>query len=109
MPTRIQLRRTKGWRKPPGTIVVSRPTAWGNPFRSAASYRRWLATGIICIPDLLSWADEHTGKWLDVRRAWILRHLGELRGHDLGCWCPIGNAECHGDVLLELANAEVQS
>jgi hypothetical protein len=33
MPERIQLRRTKGWRKPEGAIVVSRPSKWGNPFR----------------------------------------------------------------------------
>lgn len=32
-PRRIQLRRTKGWRKPEGAVVVSRPTRWGNPFR----------------------------------------------------------------------------
>ena len=32
-PQRIQLRRTKGWRKPEGAIVVARPTKWGNPFR----------------------------------------------------------------------------
>lgn len=28
----------------------------------------------------------------------------ELRGHDLACWCPLGQP-CHADVLLELANA----
>ncbi|MFA4050644.1 DUF4326 domain-containing protein [Mycobacteroides chelonae] len=33
MPERIQLHRTKGWRKPEGAIVVSRPSRWGNPFR----------------------------------------------------------------------------
>jgi len=31
--TRIQLKRTKGWRLPEGAIVVSRPSRWGNPFR----------------------------------------------------------------------------
>lgn len=30
--------------------------------------------------------------------------LAELRGHDLVCWCPIGQP-CHADVLLELANS----
>jgi hypothetical protein len=33
VPHRIQLSRAKGWRKPPGAIVVARPTRWGNPFR----------------------------------------------------------------------------
>ena len=32
MPKRIQLKRTKGWRKPEGAVVVSRPSRWGNPF-----------------------------------------------------------------------------
>jgi len=31
-------------------------------------------------------------------------YLGELRGHDLACWCPL-DQPCHADVLLELANA----
>lgn len=33
MPERIQLRRTRGWRKPAGAVVVARPSRWGNPFR----------------------------------------------------------------------------
>lgn len=32
MPERIQLRRTKGWRRPPDVINVARPTRWGNHF-----------------------------------------------------------------------------
>lgn len=32
-PIGIQLRRTKGWRLPPNTVVVSRPSKWGNPFK----------------------------------------------------------------------------
>jgi hypothetical protein len=35
-PQRIQLRRTKGWRKPEGAVVVSRPSKWGNPFHLRA-------------------------------------------------------------------------
>ena len=31
--TRITLSRAKGWRKPEGAIVVSRPTIWGNPWQ----------------------------------------------------------------------------
>ncbi|WP_375483149.1 DUF4326 domain-containing protein [uncultured Jatrophihabitans sp.] len=89
-PERIQLRRTKGWRKPAGVIVVARPSRWGNPFRigsdgmtraeAVAAYRTWAATALD--------AEE-------VRR--------ELGGHDLACWCPLAEP-CHADVLLELAN-----
>jgi hypothetical protein len=48
-PQRIQLRRTKGWRKPQGAIVVSRPSKWGNPIsvqefgraEAIRLYREW--------------------------------------------------------------------
>jgi Domain of unknown function (DUF4326) len=84
-PTRIQLRRTRGWRKPPGAVVVSRPGRWGNPFpvvggdRATAveQYRAWLPTS-----------------GLDP---------AELRGRDLACWCPL-DQPCHADVLLREAN-----
>lgn len=32
-PKRVQLSRKKGWRKPENTVVVARPSKWGNPFR----------------------------------------------------------------------------
>jgi hypothetical protein len=32
-PKGVQLKRTLGYRKPPGAIVVSRPSSWGNPYR----------------------------------------------------------------------------
>ena len=31
-PRRVQLSRRKGWRKPENTVVVARPSRWGNPF-----------------------------------------------------------------------------
>ena len=42
MPHRIQLRRTKGWRKPPNTIVVARPGKWGNPWTVGDPGGFWL-------------------------------------------------------------------
>jgi uncharacterized protein DUF4326 len=92
MPRRIQLRRTKGWRKPDGAVVVARPTKWGNPHRvrdaeaAAAAVERYRA-------DLL--AGRLGVSVDDVRR--------ELRGRDLACWCRPDRA-CHADVLLALAN-----
>lgn len=88
MPKRIQLRRTKGWKIPDGAIYVGRPTKWGNPFNSAATFRWWLNT------------PRPPG---DVERDRILAEIAELRGKDLACWCPLGQP-CHADVLLELAN-----
>lgn len=45
-PERIQLRRTKGWRKPEGAIVVARPTKWGNPFAVDGDWIMWTAVGL---------------------------------------------------------------
>ena len=118
LPVRIQRHRNKGWRMPPDTIAVSRPSKWGNPWtvadlleempahgdppdadsaRAAAveSYRAWL------VGDL---ADcRHPGS--PEGRAAILAALPTLRGKPLACWCRVDQA-CHGDVLLSLANAE---
>jgi Domain of unknown function (DUF4326) len=104
MPTRIQRKRTKGWKMPENTIYVGRPSKWGNPFligidplmhkhpapwyaRTAKEaiffYRRWLN----CFPDFPK----------------IVRK--SLRGKNLACWCPL-DQPCHADVLLEIANLE---
>ena len=93
-PVRIQRKRTKGWKMPPNTVYVGRPTKWGNPFpgfyerRSVAvsRYRDWL-------PDSIQ-ADA----------------MIELRGKNLACWCPLKDRHgftvpCHADILLEIANA----
>jgi len=87
-PQRIQLRRTKGWRKAEDAIVVARPTRWSNPF-SVEKYGRAEAVRMY--------------------HAWVLKNRKveeiqqELAGHDLACWCPL-DKPCHADILLELAN-----
>lgn len=45
-PTRVQLRRTKGWQMPANTVKVDRSTRWGNPYLVGApvdlrQVRRW--------------------------------------------------------------------
>lgn len=98
-PQRIQLRRTKGWRKPSDAVVVARPGRWGNPFRIGAPH-----------PD-------HGAPMTRAETIELFRHhvspggpgelapnqLAVLRGHDLACWCRL-DEPCHADVLLELAN-----
>jgi Domain of unknown function (DUF4326) len=96
MPERIKLSRARGWRKPPDTVTVARPSRWGNPFvirehggdltrdEAVARFREALAGG-----ELPFSSDE-------VR--------AQLRGKNLACWCPL-DAACHADVLLEVANA----
>jgi hypothetical protein len=39
-----------------------------------------------------------------LRGRWVREHIHELRGHNLFCICRAG-IPCHGDVLIELANA----
>lgn len=89
-PVRVQLSRRRGWRMPPNTVKVSRPTKWGNPWTykdrrlACAAYRAWIDTAPF-------------GKRLaaEARR--------ELAGKNLACWCPL-DQPCHADVLLEVAN-----
>jgi hypothetical protein len=107
-PLRVQLQRTKGWRKPEGAVVVARPSKWGNPWK-------------VGDPITVEWPDRTKGDgWSLVRELTITPELAvalyriaftpdvaeirsELGGRDLACWCPL-DQPCHADVLLELAN-----
>ena len=92
VPVRIQLRRTKGWRKPAAAVVVARPTRWSNPHRVGIDGDRpW------CIDRFREdlWRGRLPVTVADVRR--------ELTGRDLACWCRPEDL-CHADVLLEVAN-----
>lgn len=98
-PVRIQRQRTKGWKMPEGAVYVGRPTRFGNDI----------------LPSMLGADDRPIG----LKRAVLLHRyamerfadhspdapdwFAPLRGHDLACWCPLGQP-CHADVLLELAN-----
>ena len=94
-PSRIRLRRAKGWRKPAGAVVVARPTRWGNPFPSGGQRTRAEAVA------LYRRALEHGTDGVPSRQEVRAR----LAGHDLACWCPL-DGPCHADVLLEVANQE---
>ena len=117
-PRRLQLRRAKGWRLPPGSVSVARPTHWGTPYRvgrdgdAAECVRRYR--------DYL--LPYRHGMALDVlllSEDNMLAAQNDLRGLDLACWCrlcpehkdgkPLGVecancAPCHADVLLRIAN-----
>lgn len=115
MPERIQLRRTAGWRKPEGAIVVARGTDWGNPFVVGQLLR-------FSTPTPFDKQARDRGDWFTWQKT-ITRELAvqmyrtyviaagfepqiraELAGRDLACWCPL-DQPCHADVLLELADA----
>ncbi len=108
VPVRIRLSRRKGWKMPANTIVVARPTPWGNPFkigvdgnaaRSVELYHTMLA-GYYCISCKTDF---------DVQKkavAYARKNIRKLRGKNLACWCAL-DMPCHADVLLEIANASL--
>jgi len=99
MPQRIQMKRTRGWRKPAGAVKVARwrkknPGKWGNPFEverpgDAESHREAVA-------QFRRWLEDHPERVAEARQM--------LRGRDLMCWCR-PDLPCHADVWLEVANA----
>lgn len=107
MPERIQLKRQRGWRKPEGAVVVSRPSKWGNPFRIGAPFRLVDANGQVVMgvtPDREA-AVRLFRRFLGARPDLQETVRAELAGHDLCCWCPPDQA-CHADVLLAVAAGE---
>lgn len=132
MPERVQLRRTKGWRMPPNTVKVSRPSIWGNPY--IVGQRGQLVFEPMTDAELLAFdfkpkkivIDGHVGtatrvppnrvipfeRPLTIEDVLLLYHkhvlekrldLAPLRGKNLACWCKLSEP-CHADILLDLAN-----
>lgn len=108
-PLRIQRRRTKGYKMPPGVVYCGRPTIWGNPFvgRGAVdAYRRWIETGERVLFGASSEGDNVECTWLDSPKSSEINAMAHtLRGKQLACWCPL-DKPCHVDVLCELANRD---
>jgi len=103
-PRRIQLHRTKGWRKPEGAVHVARPGKWGNPITVPPVLRQdpvFLA-GVVAAFRAGVLNPQGTGIWKKYPP--IDEIISTLRGKDLMCWCPL-HLLCHADVLLELANS----
>ena len=117
-PQRIQLSRKKGFRLPENTVVVARPSKWGNPYTLAYVHewynlrteRQNRAQAVDLFRDWLRCRVSIDGQ--QQRRRDIIHDIAELRGKHLACWCPLPkNGEtdiCHATVLLEIANAEPQ-
>lgn len=99
-PKRIQLSRKKGWRLPPNTVVVARPTKWGNPHRVGDADVDGATINAQKAVRLFTLMMRQTVAKLsrDVARK-------ELRGKNLACWCPLDQPR-HADVLLEIANGD---
>lgn len=106
MPKRIQRKRTKGWKMPPDTVYVGRPTKWGNPWRAGQD------STLSVLPMTAREAVMLYRLWIDANLlgpGQYRKPIAELRGKNLACWCPLidkdGNpVACHAEVLLEIVN-----
>lgn len=96
-PRRVQLSRRKGWRLPDNTVIVSRPSRWGNPFKLQAEHPEagWIADRAGAATAYRRYLDQHPELAAAARE--------ELAGKHLACWCPL-DAPCHADILLAVAN-----
>lgn len=128
-PVRIQQKRAKGWRMPPNTRYVGRPTIFGNPWAIGDQGMTLIHTpdgrGKVQLPKTAimtsttedavkryrGWLSGAIYNWqyvamlpVDEWRRELLQQLPGLRGKNLACWCKPGES-CHADVLLELANS----
>lgn len=115
-PAGLQLSRARGFRLHQASHAlnglparrVDRTTPFGNPFRFKSDQGC-----IIFICDEESSRDGVAAQLVALFRCWAQAHpdglalmaraKAELRGHNLACWCALGNP-CHRDVLLEIAN-----
>lgn len=96
-PSRVQLSRRKGWRLPAGTVIVSRPSRWGNPFKVQTTHPNagWIEDRAAAVTAYR--------RYLAERPELIAAARAELVGQHLACWCPL-DQPCHADVLLAVAN-----
>lgn len=92
MPDRVQRSRKKGSKLPPGTVCVTRPGPFGNPFSPHGN-------------ESLADVVEAFRKYAVARLAAESNWLAPLVGKDLACWCPLDHP-CHANVLLHLANGQ---
>ena len=89
---------------PEGTVTVTRPSRWGNPFPVGRRVDVWYDAKTYNVQlDVEAslalyrmWFYEHSLSWLsDCVKA--------REGKDLACWCKL-SARCHADFLLEYVN-----
>lgn len=99
MPRRIQRSRAKGWRMPPNTVYVGRPTVWQNPYGLPSTNA--LITEATREECVRSHREMVANECADLGR--VPAYIQELRGKNLACWCRL-DEPCHADTLLRIAN-----
>lgn len=93
---RIQRKRTRGWKMPPNTVYVGRPTKWGNPYKVGALIGPFSDGPRITHQIAVEWYRD----WLIEQVVYKRLNLDEIQGKDLACFCQEGEP-CHADVLIE--------
>jgi hypothetical protein len=122
-PVRMQLRRTKGWKMPPNTVMVARPSAWCNPYKVGVH-----GTAKECVEKFARKMVPYTHVGPRNTMADLLlseASMGAIRdalkGKNLACWCRLCPEHekdgkpfdvdcpvcwpCHADVLLQISNS----
>jgi hypothetical protein len=96
-PQRIQFHKGRRMDSPNGLacVYVGRPTQWGNPYRVGAANTATRAEAVAAFRALIL-----------ARPRLIEAVRRQLKGKNLACWCPCDGQPCHGDVLLQIANAD---
>ncbi|GAB4023325.1 DUF4326 domain-containing protein [Spirosoma migulaei] len=124
-PIRVQRKRTKGFKLPAGTVCVTRPGKWSNPFtveeETVAITQKAKEAGFVPVRPIEKQArNEVVTKFHDMiadpyshhvmpeireRFIYMREHLEDLTGKNLACFCSL-DQRCHADILLKLANPE---
>ncbi len=78
-------------------VYIGRPSKWGNPYSHKPGMAPW---PVETREDAIRLYEE----WIRSQPELIEAAKKELKDKVLGCWCkPL---DCHGDVLLRIANEE---
>lgn len=104
-PIRVQLSRRKGWRMPPNTVRVARPSKWGNPFVPGKPIPFGPLKGRVVKDKRHAFVLYRS--FAPIVNSLVIAARAELRGKNLACWCRQDNPyedACHAAVLLEIAN-----
>ena len=103
---RVRLSRAKGWKMPENTVVVSRPTKWGNPFIVGKDGTREECARLfaLMLNGQLALTCTPSVEELRAYRKFASANIGKLKGKNLACWCALPKPgeidHCHAAVLL---------
>lgn len=111
-PGRIQRLRTAGFHLPDGTLCVTRPTIWGNPWigpDAVEAYRCFceqVVSGVLCVSaledvlDVTRKFDKPIERWKELRSA-MFEFVVKPPLY-VACYCDL-NQLCHGNVIARLS------